>query len=121
MPGSPSQLARLFQNLIGNAIKFRGEQPPEIRIAASRSEDDWLISVRDNDIDMKFADRLFSVFHRLHSRQQYEGTGLGLAICKRIVEQHGGRIWIESEAGKGATFRFTLPAQPRGDPLESAA
>lgn len=110
--GDSSQLARLFQNLVGNAIKFRGEEPLEIHIGASQSEEGWLISVRDNGIgiDMQFADRVFEVFQRLHARGQYEGTGIGLAICRRIVEQHGGRIWLESKAGKGTTFLFTLPA-----------
>ena len=110
--GNSSQLARLFQNLIGNAIKFRREEPPKIHIRASQCEEGWLISVRDNGIgiDMQFADRVFEVFQRLHTRQQYEGTGIGLAVCRRIVEQHGGRIWLESEVGKGTTFFFTLPA-----------
>lgn len=115
--GNSSQLARLFQNLIGNAIKFRREAPPEIHIGASRSKEGWLISVRDNGIgiDMRFADRVFQVFQRLHTRKQYEGTGIGLAICRRIVEQHGGRIWLKSEAGKGTAFFFTLPAGGAGD------
>jgi chemotaxis family two-component system sensor kinase Cph1 len=103
---------RLFQNLIGNAVKFRREEPLEIHIAASQSEEGWLISVQDNGtaIDMNSADRVFQIFQRLHSREKYEGTGIGLAICRKIVEQHGGRIWLESEMAKGTTFYFTLPA-----------
>jgi chemotaxis methyl-accepting protein methylase/signal transduction histidine kinase len=111
LTGDPSQLVRLFQNLIGNALKFRRKQPPEIHIEASPSQEGWRISVRDNGIgiDLKSAERVFQVFQRLHTREKYEGTGIGLAICKRIVEQHGGRIWLESEVGKGTTFYFTLP------------
>jgi two-component system CheB/CheR fusion protein len=107
-----TQLARLFQNLLGNAIKFRGSEPPAIHIAASSCAEGWKISVRDNGIgiDMQFADRIFKVFERLKVSESYEGTGIGLAICKKIVEHHGGRIWLESEVGKGTTFYFTLPA-----------
>jgi two-component system CheB/CheR fusion protein len=106
-----SQLARLFQNLIGNAIKFRREIPPEIHISASSCKEGWKVSVRDNGIgiDMQFADRIFKVFERLKVSEAHEGTGIGLAICKKIVEQHGGRIWLESEVGKGTTFFFTIP------------
>jgi light-regulated signal transduction histidine kinase (bacteriophytochrome) len=109
--GDRPQLTRLFQNLIGNAMKFRREATPEIHIGASEGGEGWLISVRDNGIgiDSRFAERLFSVFQRLHPRDRYPGTGIGLAICKKIVEQSGGRIWLESEVGKGTTFFFTLP------------
>ena len=106
-----TQLAQLFQNLIGNALKFRGAAPPKIHVDARREENVWHFSVRDNGIgiDSKHQDRIFLIFQRLHSRQQYPGTGIGLAICKRIVDRHGGRIWVESEPGQGATFHFTIP------------
>ncbi|MBI3329999.1 MAG: PAS domain S-box protein [Nitrospinae bacterium] len=106
-----SQLSQVFQNLIGNAIKFRGEHPPRLHVSAQGKENAWLFSVRDNGlgIDPQYADRIFGLFQRLHSRTEYPGTGLGLAICKKIVERHGGRIWVESEPGKGATFYITFP------------
>ena len=106
-----SQLTQLFQNLVGNAIKFRGERRPMIHIGACRQADGWTFSVRDNGIgiDPKYVDQLFVVFKRLHTQSEYPGTGIGLAICKKIVERHGGRIWIESVPDHGATFHFTLP------------
>jgi two-component system CheB/CheR fusion protein len=120
--GNVAQLARLFQNLIGNAIKFRGKEPPKIHVGASQSQEGWLISVRDNGIGVHLnsAERVFQVFQRLHTREQYEGTGIGLAICRKIVEHHGGRIWLESEVGKGTTFYFTLPAGPQTRPSSEA-
>ncbi|HEX4087038.1 MAG TPA: ATP-binding protein [Chthoniobacteraceae bacterium] len=111
--GDARQLAQLFQNLVGNALKFRKPgQPPHIQITAGPAGDFWQISVRDNGIGLnpQFSGRVFIIFQRLHTREEYEGTGLGLAICKKIVERHGGRIWVESKEGEGATFSFTLPA-----------
>ncbi len=115
--GNQTQLAQLFQNLIGNAIKFRGERPPEIHIGVTRRADAVEFSVRDNGIgfDPKYAPKVFVIFHRLHARGKYPGTGIGLSICKKIVEQHGGRIWVESAPGVGTTFFFTIPDTPPGD------
>ena len=112
--GDPRQLTQLFQNLIGNALKFRKPgTAPRIEVWGEREGDTfWRILVKDNVIglDPNFSDRVFTIFQRLHTREDYEGTGLGLAICKKIVERHGGRIWVESKEGEGATFSFTLPA-----------
>ena len=110
-----TQLMQLFQNLISNAIKFRSEKPVEIDIHASRLEDEWLFRVRDNGIgiDPQFSDRIFVIFQRLHARDEYPGTGMGLAICKKIVECHRGKIWVESQLGEGATFYFTIPVGGR--------
>jgi len=105
------QLTQLFQNLLGNALKFRSEAPPKIHLDVRRDGEYWQFSVRDNGIGInpEFQDQIFDVFRRLHTHQQYEGTGIGLAICKKIVDRHGGRIWVESQPGQGATFCFTLP------------
>ncbi|MBM3315974.1 hypothetical protein FJY71_09120, partial [candidate division WOR-3 bacterium] len=106
------QLEQLFQNLVGNAVKFQREGTPKVHVRAERSNGGWMFSVRDNGIgiDRQYADRIFQVFQRLHTRDEFPGTGIGLAVCKKIVERHGGRIWVESEPGSGADFRFTLPA-----------
>ncbi len=106
-----TQLVQLFQNLIANAVKFRGDDPPRVHVSAARADKTWLFSVRDNGIgiDPEHTGRIFSMFQRLHTQDRYPGTGIGLAICKKIVECHGGRIWVESMPGMGATFRFTLP------------
>ena len=112
-----AQLEHVFQNLIGNAIKFRGEEAPHIDVRAVRDDRMWLFSVRDNGIgiDSQYGDKVFAIFQRLHGRGKYPGTGLGLAICKKIIERHGGRIWFESEPGKGTTFYFTLPMRERNE------
>ena len=106
-----SQMAQLFQNLIDNAIKFHDEASPRVHISAKQKEKDWVFSVRDNGIgiDPQYYQRIFMLFQSLHNREEYPGTGMGLAICKRIVERHGGRIWVKSELGKGSTFYFTIP------------
>jgi len=105
------QITSLFQNLIGNAIKFHSDAPPLIHVGVKQEAKNWVFSVRDNGIgiDQQYFERIFIIFQRLHSRQEYAGTGIGLAISKRIVERHGGHIWIESQPGQGSTFFFTLP------------
>ena len=109
-----SQLAQLFQNLIANALKFRGTEPPRIHVGVQRENGRWIFSVRDNGIgiEAEFCERIFEIFQRLHTRDQYAGTGIGLAVCKKIIERHGGRIWVESEIRRGSTFFFTLADAP---------
>lgn len=122
LPVDSWQVSQLFQNLIANSLKFRTASPPRVHISAQLSGDFWQFSVKDNGIgiDPKYFDRIFVVFKRLHNRDQYSGTGIGLASCKKIVERHGGEIWIESALGQGSTFYFTLPAISKG-PLYGAS
>ncbi|MEX2569962.1 MAG: ATP-binding protein [Gemmatimonadota bacterium] len=112
----PAQLGQVLQNLIANAIKFRKpDTPPRVHISAERGDEEWIFSVADNGIGVgeEYAERIFVLFQRLHSRAEYPGTGIGLAICKKIVERHGGRIWLESEPGAGTTFHFSIPDRAR--------
>ena len=110
--GDPSQLRQLFQNIIGNALKFRSEARPRVEVAANREGDQWTFSIRDNGVgfDQRYAERIFGVFKRLHRNAEIPGTGIGLAICQRIIDRHEGRIWAESKLGEGSCFYFTLPA-----------
>ncbi len=113
--GDASLLRLVFQNLCANSIKFRGEEPPVVRFAAERDGDFWRFSCTDNGIgiDAEYAERIFVLFQRLHPRTQYEGTGIGLAMCRKIVEYHGGRMWLDvsESSDPGSTFYFTLPAE----------
>jgi len=110
--GDSTHLVQLLQNLLSNAIKFRGKQPPRVELRARREDDHWRFSLRDNGIgfDARYAEQAFMIFKRLHSNREIPGTGIGLAICRKIVERHGGRIWVESVPGEGTCFHFTLPA-----------
>lgn len=103
-------LQQVFQNLLGNAIKYRGKEAPKIEVDARREGDDWIFTFKDNGIgiDERYASTIFGIFKRLHSATEYTGTGMGLAICKRIVQRYGGRIWVESRLGSGSTFVFTI-------------
>lgn len=118
VPGDARQLVQLVQNLLANAIKFRGVQPPRIHVGGASDAEEHHLWVRDEGIGMdpRQHERVFVVFQRLHTREEYPGIGIGLALCKRIVERHGGRLWVESRLGAGSTFHFTLPAagSPRG-------
>ena len=115
--GDPVQISQLLENLIANAIKFRQDDlTPKIHVSCDRSEDNWQLSVSDNGIGIRprYQDRIFGMFKRAHKRSKYPGTGIGLAMCSKIVERHGGMIWVESEVGEGSTFFFTIPAPQEG-------
>lgn len=112
----PAMVAHLFQNLVGNAIKYRSaERTPKVHVSCRSRKGEWEFSVQDNGIGIAPSDaqRVFQMFQRLHTRSEYPGTGMGLAICRKIVDRHGGRIWVESQKGSGATFHFTLPREPK--------
>jgi light-regulated signal transduction histidine kinase (bacteriophytochrome) len=110
--GDASQLRQVFQNLLSNALEYSGDDPPRVHVDAERRGDEWVISVADEGIgiDPDQQTRIFEVFQRLHSRGEHDGTGIGLALCQRIVERHGGELWVDSEPGAGATFSLSLPA-----------
>lgn len=111
IPADSFQMTQLFQNLFANALKYRASQPPQIKVSAVESSDFWTVTVQDNGIGIaaEYHEKIFELFQRLHSKEKYSGTGLGLAICKKIVERHHGKIWVESQAGQGAAFKFSLP------------
>jgi len=112
--GQLTLLAVVFQNLIGNALKFKGEGPPRVVVTVHRDGAFWLFSVTDNGIGIEpqYADRVFLIFQRLHDRATYPGTGIGLAMCRKIIEYFGGRIWLDTSVSDGTRFCFTLPAPP---------
>jgi light-regulated signal transduction histidine kinase (bacteriophytochrome) len=109
--GDELQLGQVFQNLIGNALKFKGKEAPKVHVGVSQDASHWVIAVKDNGIGIepKYFERVFMLFQRLHGMDEYPGTGIGLAICKKVIERHGGRIWVESAPGEGSSFLFTLP------------
>ena len=111
--GDATQLAQLMQNLIGNAIKFHGDSPPHVEVHAEQNGAYWEFSVRDKGIGMdpQYSERIFDVFRRLHTEDEFPGTGIGLAICRRVVERHGGQIWVESQPEVGSVFLFTIPKE----------
>ena len=118
--GEPSLLTAVFQNLVGNAVKFRGDEPPVVRVSAEREDGMWRFTVADNGIGIgpEYAERIFVIFQRLHPKEAYEGTGIGLALCRKIVESHGGRIELDTSVRRGTTFRFTVPAIKDEGPTE---
>lgn len=109
------QMTQLYQNLVGNAMKFSGEHPPQVELGAERGNGEWRLYVRDHGIGIapEHRQNVFVIFRRLHSREEYPGSGIGLAVCKRIVERHRGRIWVDTTVGGGCTFWFTLPDRTR--------
>jgi light-regulated signal transduction histidine kinase (bacteriophytochrome) len=113
LPADEGQLAQVFQNLIGNALKFRSASVPRIHVGVAEKETEWEFEVRDNGIGIEpqYYERIFMVFQRLHNKGEYPGTGIGLAICKKVVERHGGHIWVESKPDEGSAFHFTLPKE----------
>jgi light-regulated signal transduction histidine kinase (bacteriophytochrome) len=115
--GEASLLTAVFQNLLSNALKFRGEAPPRVSVTAQRDGQNWLFTFSDNGIGIEpeYADRIFVIFQRLHDKASYPGTGIGLAMVRKIIEYHGGQIWLDTEAGPGARFRFTLPRLPNDE------
>ncbi len=120
---NPLYLTQVFENLIGNALKYRSEQPPRVTVSAADGERDWVFSVQDNGIGIppEYQAQIFGIFKRLHG-DEYPGTGIGLATCKKIVDRHGGTIWVESEGGRGARFSFTLPkTAARASQVKSAS
>jgi light-regulated signal transduction histidine kinase (bacteriophytochrome) len=114
-------MVQIFQNLISNALKFRGRESPRIHIWGEQRAHEWIIGVKDNGIgiEKQHIDRIFQIFQRLHSQKDFPGTGIGLAVCKKIVEIHGGRIWLQSEKGLGTVFFFSLPAKVEAAPAMS--
>jgi light-regulated signal transduction histidine kinase (bacteriophytochrome) len=118
----PSQLTQVFQNLIANAIKFRGAETPVIQIDSGKKDHEWVLTISDNGIGIPAESwqDIFVIFRRLHTRTEYAGNGIGLAICKKIIERHGGKIWIEAEVKPGCRFRFTLPAEPSSKAAQEA-